>query len=253
MWKFEPEVSLDKILQLSVGETTRFTGGPEPDGGFRSTEDRVNGLIAFGDITGISVMELLLLHVIGQGCARRDRLMKTFRSYWCVDGCLVGSYYVLWDYDQRNLEEDSRRAFESLFRRGLIAEGIEGLTPWRPEEGVIDLWDFESYEVHNDSIELTDRGRDFCEHIESNLLELEAGASQVIDDVLCIMRDHPPPFAPTCYQDFHACRLWSSDGVDGPPCAARLVLRWRPTWWQKPRIGYLVLCRNENDIRFCRG
>lgn len=253
MWKFEPEVSLEKILALSIGQTTRFTGGPEPAGHFRSIEDLVNGLIAFSDITGISVMELLLLRLIGGGHTRRSGIIDTFRRYWCVDGCLVGSYYVLQDYDQQNLEEDSRRAFEGLFRHGLITEGIKGLTPWRAEEGVIDLWDWETYEVHEDSIELTDRGRDFCEHIDSDVLEVEAGANRVVGDALCILRDHPPPFAPTCYQDFHNCRLWSSDRAGaGLPCAARLVLRWRPGWWQKPRIGYLVLCRNEDDIRLSR-
>lgn len=252
MWKFEPELSLDKLLQLSVGETTRLTGDPEPDWGSSTIEGLMSLLSTFTDITGIGVIELLLLRVVGYGRARRNHLMEVFRSYWCDDGCLVGSYYILKEYDRRNLEVDSRRAFESLFRHGLIVEGTEDLTPWQAEEGVVDFWESASYEVHDDSIELSDRGREICEHVESSLFELSQGAVRLFGDVICLVGSQPPVFSP-CTQIHFDCPLRYADcAVEGPSCSARLLLRWRPAWWRKPRVGYLVLCQNEEDLAMYR-
>ena len=252
MWKFEPVLNLEQILQFSVGQTTRLTGAPEPDLGTWSMERLMSFLASFSDITGIGVMELLLLHVVANGRARRRHLMEVFRSYWCEDGYLIGSSYVLKDYDRQNLEEDSRRAFDALFRHGLINEGMEGLIPWRAEEGVIDQWNDASYEVHEDSIELSNRGREICEHVESALFELSQVTCQLVGDVLCFVGEHPPLMS-ACFHFYYDCGLRPGEcGQRRPSCSARLLLRWRPAWWRRPRVGYLVLCRNEQDIEIRR-
>ncbi len=253
MWKFEPEVSLEEILALSIGETTRFTADPEAALGSWTLEGLMSNLTTFSDITGISVMELLLLRLVGFGGVRRDSLVDVFRSYWCVDGCLVGSYYVLKEYDRRNLELDSRRAFEDLFRHGLIVEGTEGLTPWQPEDGVVDFWYDPTYEVHDDSIELTDRGRQICDHVESFLFDLSQGEYRLFGDVVCLIGDRPPRFEYPCFQIRFDCPLQAGGcAAIEPSCSARLLFRWRPAWWRAPRLGYVILCRNKQDVALCR-
>lgn len=254
MWIFEPTLSLDKLIEHSVGVTSRFTGVPEPEGYFRSVNDRVGGLVALGDLTGVSVMGLLLLKHIGFGSARRDSWFSKFRRYWCPDGFLVSSYYVLQDYDQAKLEDDSRRGLEQLFERGLITEGKNRLVPWRAEEGVVDLWEWPSYEVHDDSISLTDLGREICEHMESDILDAVPSGLKLVEGVLCMTSNRPPPFSTTCFRDCHDCSMWHRNGLpNAPQCEARLGLRWRPAWWRRPRIGYFILCRNAYDIAMQRG